>query len=58
MQASLILRATAWRAGREEENDGDKSIIGIETKDVLVVVDASRERRYFSDSSAAVRVSL
>ena len=53
----MISRATDCRAAREEENEGVRSMMGIERKEVVVDAVVSRESRYFWASRAALRES-
>lgn len=43
VHAWLIWRATAWRAGREEEKEDERSMMGIDRKEVVAAVVVRRD---------------
>ena len=53
----MICLATDCRSDREAEKDGDRSMIEIERKEVVVEVGWSRVLRYLCASKAAARFS-
>lgn len=53
MQASLIWRATDCRASREEEKEGERSMMGMEEKALVSEGFVRRARRYSWTSRAA-----